>query len=71
MLNKVCYNCKHIYVSAPVPDWSDVTPGSPFRMGCDKGHWYFDPDEDTNIQSIRECLETATNCADFTETNHV
>lgn len=68
MVNKVCYNCVHIRGDS---GWggTDVTPGSSLSLMCSKGHWDFDPPYrmySDIIPTLRECLEHATSCPDFT-----
>ena len=41
-MERLCVNCKHFYMSAGCPDYSDVTPGYSWEMACMKGMWNFD-----------------------------
>lgn len=45
--------------------WSgtDVTPGDPTVIGCDKDHWQAEAMDDPS--SFRRRLQTAKNCKDF------
>lgn len=38
---KLCWLCKNFELDPGEPDYSEVTPGSPSRMGCAAGHWFF------------------------------
>lgn len=66
----LCYTCIHMRVDEYVPDWSDITPGNPFAMYCNKRHWEFNPEAATTI-SLQLCLEHALTCPDYTDAQYV
>lgn len=64
MRERICVLCKHWDVYLAEPDWSDVTPGSDFEMGCTKGHWTMDPYND-GTETLRRYMLLAGSCPDF------
>ena len=64
LVTKMCWWCEHFYYLKKEDDWSDVTPGAEFTIGCSKSHWVFDPKKDDQ-EKFGECLSTAINCDEF------
>jgi hypothetical protein len=58
-----CIDCQHWDVDL---GWagSDVTPGDPPRMECNKSHWYLCTSTDSR-EEYRKCLHMAQKCPDF------
>lgn len=62
MLDKVnCLYCKYFYLLAGEYGYSEYTPGSDVRIGCDKGVWDLDNYMDTEVDFRRKML-TANEC---------
>ena len=59
-MEKACIFCRHFYMDAGTPDWSDVTPGEAASVGCFKGIWalYYCWDE----AEWREGMSRANDC---------
>ena len=39
MPTQTCWHCKHFRFSTEEPDYSELTPGSPASMSCEKKMW--------------------------------
>ena len=64
MKAKLCWYCGHFTYRNAETDWSEVTPGCSFSIGCCNGRWSFDAYYDTR-EEFQKCLETAETCRDF------
>lgn len=61
--NRLCWLCKFFDFHSGSPGYSDMTPGTNFRMSCDKGCWEFEMGD--SQEHFKKCLETANNCKDM------
>ncbi len=62
---KMCYDCTHFEV---YEGWcgTDVTPGNPPRVECEKGH--FTTENALGSRgALGRCLRQAENCTDYQE----
>lgn len=59
-----CITCQHIAIRNEQPDWSDVTPGSPFEFYCNNSHWELDTHHDS-LATLREYMDKANDCVDY------
>jgi len=64
---KSCMQCKHFDYEQ---GWggTDVTPGNPPHISCDKGYWDHSGYDD-DLRAYRDKLDTAAGCDDFEEAN--
>ncbi len=69
---KTCWACKWFAFEDGEPDYSDVTPGGPFSIRCNKfvvqrgGRKLTRYDEsDPDQQTFRKCINMAKTCPDF------
>lgn len=60
---KNCLYCKHFYLYAGSPGYSEWTPGSTGSIECLKGLWKMDDCDDTD--GYRRKMETAQTCDKF------
>ena len=65
----MCYSCRYLYVDE---GWcgSDVTPGNPPNLTCEKGHFDYE-DALENRGGLKICLERADTCTDFEESSNL
>ena len=66
MDRRVCYECRHFYMSVGDVAYSEITPGYSWSMDCCKNVWEFDPYEDDQ-DAFRKALNTANTCEHFEE----
>ncbi len=57
-----------MYLSLAEPDWSELTPGSDYSMGCNKGVWSLDPFRD-GLDVFRAKITSSTTCDKFEESS--
>lgn len=63
---KICYGCKHFYMTMAETDWSEVTPGCDWGMSCNRGRWRFDTFSDDE-RKFAACLDSAEQCPEYEE----
>ena len=63
---KTCIHCSHWYFHSGYSDWSEVTPGENWSMGCSKDHFLIGG-EDSIEGELRKELMRARDCKDFEE----
>ena len=63
---RTCYSCRHLRVDTEIPAYSEVTPGEPFAMKCEKGHWSVRPwtevepgEMEANLMRFAACPDKA------------
>ena len=64
MRGRLCYECKHMWITEAEAGYSEYTPGNDFRMLCIASHWTFDI-WDVNKHTFRDILRTAQRCPDY------
>lgn len=67
MTDRICYECKHCFWISSTRAYSDLTPGDPGEMGCDKKHWreYIQDGSTLELSDLAKNILLAETCADF------
>jgi hypothetical protein len=65
-MSRICYGCRFFSIEQEEPDWSEITPGSPWSMSCTAGFWSFNTLKDDE-RTFAAKLETAETCPKYEE----
>lgn len=65
---RYCIGCRHLEISLGSETYSDVTPGAPGSVWCDKGHFDIEPEDlGADSEVIYKAMCRAASCPDYQE----
>ena len=64
MIDKICINCKHIWMYFGSPEYSEWTPGDDWSFSCLKNHFEISGDNISD-DKYRDTINKAKQCSQF------
>jgi hypothetical protein len=61
---KLCWFCRHFYYNEFIPDYSELTPGEEWSIGCRKNMWEFSSSRDGQAE-FAAAIMFAEKCPHF------